>query len=169
MAIKVFTKVQSGFNKCLNNVKANYGKYLCKTAAIGTLGLLAYDANFLGKLQADTYAKSQDAKHCIKAATNTLFLDEPSKIDADIKNQALHVETDQNARQFFNTAIGYVKGFTNSLINNVIPFGVAMVTLLTGKKPIWKIGGFTMLGYGIYKVLKDGFGIGSPKDIVPKY
>ena len=169
MAIKVFSKVQSGFKKCVKDVKANYGKYLCKGAAIGTLGLLAYDANFLGKLQADTYAKSKDAKHCIKATTNTLFLDEPSKIDSDIRNTALHVETDQNARQFFNTAIGYVKGFTTSLVNNVIPFAISMVTLLASKKPVWKIGGFSLLGFGIYKVLKEACGIGSSKDIVPRY
>ena len=164
-----FSKIGTGIKTCANNIKNNYGKYLAKGAAIGALGLVGYDAHVLGLMEADTYSKSRDAKHLVKSATNTLYLDSPSVVTSDVKNEIFRVEAEQNSRTFINKGVGYIKGFFYSLIRNVVPFALGTVTLLASKKGICKAGGWALLGYGLFKLIKDGFGKGSQRDLIHRY
>lgn len=165
----IFSKIGTGFKNCANNIKNNYGKYLAKTAAVGALALVGYDAHVLALMEADTYSKSRDAKHLVKSATNTLYLDNPSAVTADMKNEMFKIEAEQNTRSFFNKGIGYIKGFFYSIIRNVVPFAIGTVTLLASNKTVCKIGGWSLVGYGLFKVIKDGFGKGSPRDLIHRY
>ena len=165
----IISKIQSGFKNCVKNVKNNYGKYIAKGLAVGTLGLVGYDAHVLGLMEADSYSKSRDAKHLVKSATNTLFLDSPSAVTADVKNEIFRVEAEQNTRSFFNKGIGYFKGLFYSLIRNVVPFALGVTTLMASNKTVCKIGGWLMVGYGMFKVIKDGFGKGSQRDLIHRY
>lgn len=165
----IFTKIETGFKNCASHIKNNYGKYLAKTVAVGTLGLVGYDAHVLGLMEADSYSKARDAKHLVKASTNTLFLDSPSAVTADMKNEIFRIEAEQNTRTFFNKGIGYIKGFFYSLIRNVVPFAIGTATLLISDKKFCKIGGWSLVGYGLFKVVKDGFGKGSQRDLIHRY
>ena len=165
----IFSKIGAGFKNCANNIKNNYGKYLAKGAAIGALGLVGYDAHVLGLIEADTYSKSHDAKHLVKSATNTLYLDSPSAVTADVKNEIFRIEAEQNTRTFFNKGVGYFKGFFYSLIRNVVPFAIGTTTLLVSNKKVCKAGGWLLVGYGLFKLIKDGFGKGSQRDLIHRY
>lgn len=165
----IFSKISNGFKNCTTHLKNNYGKYLAKGVAVGAVGLVGYDANVLGLMTADSYSKSRDAKRLVKKATNTLYLDRPSAVTADMKDEILTIEAEQNTSTFFNKGIGYMKGFFYSLVGNVVPFALGVVTLLSGNKTICKIGGWSLVGYGAFKVIKDGFGKGSPRDLVHRY
>jgi len=165
----IFTKIGTGIKNCASNIKNNYGKYLAKGAAIGAVGLVGYDAHVLGLMTADSYSRSREAKHIIKAATNTLYLDNPSAVTADMKDEIFKIETEQNSRSFFNKGIGYLKGFFYSLIRNIVPLTIGTVTLIASKKSICKIGGWSLVGYGLFKIIKDGFGKGSQRDLIHRY
>lgn len=161
----IFSKIKTGYNSCISNVKNNYGKYIAKAVGVGALGMIGYDAHIVGLLQSDSYSKTKDAEACIKSAANTMYLSQPSAINADLKKGVLHLEEEQNWRSFFNSTIGYFKGVGSSLIHNVIPLGLGLMTIIAGKKPIVKTGGWLLGAYGAISLLKDVLGFGQPKDL----
>lgn len=163
--MKLFTKVKTGCTNGLSNIKNNYGKYLAKTVAVGTLGLIGYDAHIIGLLQSDSYSKSRDAEACIKAATNTMYLSQPSAINSEMKKGLFRLEEQQNWRSFINSTIGYFKGIGISLVSNVVPLGLGIMTVAASKKPIVKTGGWLLGAYGAISLLKDVCGFGQPKDL----
>ncbi len=163
--MKIFSKLKSGFTNCTTNVKNNYGKYLAKTVAVGALGMVGYDAHVLGLLQSDSYSKTRDAEACVKRATNAMYLSQPSAINSNLKDGVLHVEAEQNWRSFINSTVGYFKGVGTSLISNVIPLGLGIMTIAASKKPIVKAGGWLLGIYGGISLLKDVLGFGQPKDL----
>mgnify|MGYP006916049199 CR=1 FL=1 len=140
------------------------GKCLVKGVGIGALGLVAWDSNVYGKLRADQYAQSKDAKYMTNSVTNTLFESDPSIVTAKIKEQRLKLTMRENVRHFFNRGIGYIGGFVSQMISNAIPFALGMGTLLTKGK--WAKGFAIATGiYGLVVILKDGFGLGHSKDL----
>lgn len=163
--MKLFTKVKTGCSNGLANIKNNYGKYIAKTVAVGALGMIGYDAHIVGLLQSDSYSKTRDAEACIKAATNTMYLSQPSAINANLKKSVLHIEEEQNWRSFINSTVGYIKGLGTSLVSNVVPLGLGIITIAASKKPIVKTGGWLLGAYGAISLMKDVLGFGQPKDL----
>lgn len=163
--MKLFTKVKTGCTNGISNLKNNYGKYLAKTVAIGALGMIGYDAHVVGLLQSDCYSKTRDAEAAIKAATNTMYLSQPSTITSSMKKNVFRFEEEQNWRSFINSTIGYFKGIGISMISNVIPLGLGLMTVISGKKPVVKAGGWLLGAYGAISMMKDVLGYGQPKDL----
>lgn len=163
--MKIFSKIKTGYNNCIKNVKDNYGKYLAKGAGIAALGMIAYDAHIIGLLQSDCYSKTRDAEACIEKASNTMYLSQPSALNADMKKKVFEIEQDQNWRSFLNSTIGYFQGFGSQLVRNVIPLGLGLMTVIAGKKPVVKTGGWLLAAYGGVCLLKDVLGFGQPKDL----
>lgn len=149
-------------------VKRNFGKYLAKGAGVAALGVIAYDAHTWGKMQSDVYAKSKDANACIDRFNNTQFLSSPSITTAKLKKGVFNLESENNTRHFFNSAIGYFKGFGSMLIHDVLPLGLGL-TALFGKGK-WSKG--SAIGLGIYagiKFFKDVLGLGNYNDLNRKF
>ena len=48
-------------------------------------------------------------------------------------------------------------------------FAIGTITLLASNKKVCKAGGWTILGYGLFKVIKDGFGKGSQRNLTHRY
>ena len=167
--MKVFSKVKTGCDKYLNNIKQNYGTYLAKAVGVGALGMIAYDAHILGLLQSDMYSKSRDAKACVGRAHNAMFLSKPSAINNNLKKEVLRLEEDQNWRSFINSGIGYLKGFGMSLISNVVPMSLGLMTVIVSKKPVVKVGGCLLGAYGVVSFFKDVLGYGRSKDLNKRF
>ncbi len=152
----------------LTSVKSNFTKYLAKGAGVAALGIVAYDAHIVGKLQSDVYSKSRDAKAGIKYFDNTQYLTSPSVTTANLKKGVFKWEIDNNLRTFVNSAIGYFKGFGSMLIDSVIPFGLGIGALLGKGK--WSKGSAIGLGiYGLVKLFKDVLGLGQYNDLNSKF
>ncbi|MCM1010658.1 MAG: hypothetical protein NC390_07270 [Fusobacterium sp.] len=167
--MRIFSKIKTGGSDCLTNIKNNYGKYIAKAVGVGALGMIGYDAHILGLLQSDMYSKSKDAEACIERATNTMYLSNPSAINANLKKAALHIEEEQNWRSFMNSTIGYVKGVGTSMISNVVPLGLGLLTVISSKNSIAKAGGCLLGAYGGFSILKDVLGFGQPKDLNQRF
>ena len=84
----------------LSSVKNNFSKYLVKGAGVAALGVVAYDAHVLGKLQSDVYSKSKDADACMDAFSNTQYLSSPSITTANLKNTVFDFEVKRLQKHF---------------------------------------------------------------------
>lgn len=154
--------------KILNNVgrtiSNNAGKVLTKGIGLAALGLVGYDANYIGKLQADIYSSERDADMATFYLNNSLYSTNMSKFQSGIKDTAYTMELDQGWRRFFNSGIGYMKGFTSMLAEHVIPLGLGLGALLSkGKAGKICAGGIGL--YAGFELIRNFFGIGTPKGL----
>ena len=141
--------------------KGTPGQLLAKASGAAGLGIVAYDANHIGKVQADYYASEKDAAATSYYVNNAMYSTNMSKFESGIKNKAVHMQLDQGWRRFINLGIGYVKGFTSMLVEHVVPLGLGIGALFTkGKVAKGFAGGLGI--YAAYTVLKNFFGWGTP-------
>lgn len=152
----------------IKSVGNNIVKYLPKAVGVGALGVVAYDAHIVGKLQADMYAKSKDADACMDTFSNTQYLSTPSATMSKMKNGVHQFEMDSNYRHFINSAIGYFKGFGSMVTDNVVPFGLGLGALL-GKGILAKGSAIGLGIYGAAVFLKDIMGFGHYNDLNSKF
>ena len=148
--------------------KPNITKYLTRGTGIAALGLVAYDAHILGRIQADSYSKRKDADACMRTYSNTQYLSSPSTTTANMKKVVNKWEMDGNFRHFVNSAIGYFKGVGQMLVSEVIPFGLGLGACFG--KGLWGKG--SAIGLGVYagiKLFKDVLGFGHYNDLNRKY
>lgn len=143
-------------------IKNNAGKYLKKGMGLAALGLVGYESHYIGKIQADRYATERDALATSRYLNNTMYNNDLSPVRQGIKQTAYEWELDQGWRRFFNLGIGYIKGFGSMLVNNVIPLGLGLATLLTKGKAS-TISAIALGVYALGSAIKNFFGIGVPK------
>ncbi len=152
----------------LTSVKSNLTKYIAKGVGVAALGVVAYDAHVVGKLQSDVYSKTGDANACMEAFSNTQYLSSPSVTTSKLKRGVFNWEVENNLRHFINSGIGYFKGFGSMLVSSVVPFGLGLGALLGKGK--WSKG--SAIGLGIYagiKFFKDVIGFGHYNDLNRKF
>lgn len=155
-------------SKVFSSFKNNLPKYLTRGAGIAALGIIAYDAHIVGKLQSDVYSKSKDADACMSTYSNTQYLSSPSSTTAGMKKVVHRYEESGSWRHFFNSAIGYFKGVGQMLVSDVVPFGLGLGACFG--KGWWGKG--SAIGLGLYaglKFFKDVLGFGHYNDLNRKY
>lgn len=132
---------------------------LTKTVGVIGLGLVAVDAHHAGKHEAGVMEKEHKADSLSKRYMEDQKLDSNSIVKAHAKEHIFKYFLDENLSGFFTAISGYAKGFTETVVNNVIPFGLAVGTLLT-KKAVSKCFGAGLLAYGGIFLAQEIFGIG---------
>lgn len=158
--MSVITKIGTFFRN-------NGGKILRKGIGLGTLAYVAYDANYLGKMQADLYASGKDAKAVSYYLNNDMYTSKMSKTQEKLRHKSLTMEMDFRGRRIFNSVVGYLKGFFGMLISHVVPLGLGAAALFSKSKKVSKL---SVIGLGIYAglhILTDFFGLGTPKNQTP--
>ena len=148
----------------IRSVLPSVSTVITKGAGLAALGIVAYDANYLGKIQSDLYASTKDAQSSAYYLNNSMYMSNMSKFTEKVKNWSFSTELDQTYKRFFNEGIGYVKGFFGSLVNSVIPLGLGLGALLGGK-PVAKGCTAGLAVYGAYKFIRNFFGIGTPNTL----
>jgi len=149
----------------ISAIKNNYGKYLAKGAGAVALAIVAKDAHTLGKINADAYAKTQDAKACRDAYVNTMYLSEPSITTSKAKNFMFNLQIQDNVRHFVNSAIGYFKGFGSMLVNTVVPLTLSIGALAAKNNKVAGGFGIGIAAYGVIRFFKDVLGMGHSNDL----
>ncbi len=153
----------------LSKIGANAPKLIAKGIGLGTLGIIGYDAHVVGKLQSEVTAKSKDANASADFFNNTMYLDTPSTSKSKLAKFVFNMELEQNWRSFFNSSIGYSKGFGSMLVSNAIPFALSSIALLSKSTVGSWIGAAGSLIYGGYVFTKDVLGVGRHNDLNPKF
>jgi hypothetical protein len=148
-------------NSIGNFFKGGAGHVTAKLAGIAGLGLVAYDAHYIGKVRADRYACEKDIAATDHYVNNAMYTTNLSKSQDGLRTAALHMQLDQGIRRFFNLGIGYLKGFSSMLVEHIVPLGFSAGALLAkGKTQKVCAGGLGL--YSAYVIVKNFFGFGNP-------
>ena len=142
----------------IRSVLPNVSTIVTKGAGLTALGIVAYDANYVGKMKSDLYASTRDAKSTAYYLNNSMYMPNMSKFNEKVKNWSFTTELDQTYKRFFNEGIGYVRGFTGMLINSVVTLGLGLGALFGGKT-VAKGSTIGLAVYAGYKFVKNFFGI----------
>lgn len=145
----------------ISSIGKGIGNVAARATGVAALGVTAYDAHVLGKLQADVYAQSNEADRLTSAAYNNNYLDTPSVVMSKVKKGIFKFQVDNSIFMPFDAVIGYFKGFCSSCVNSIIPGLLGLGALLGGKKTS-KFSALGLVFYGGYKLFQEGFGIGRP-------
>jgi len=148
----------------------NVSNILTKTVGVIGLSLVAYDAHVAGKIESHAAPKNHKSEVLAEHYMDELKLDSPSVVKQHVKKGLFKYFLDENISEFFTGVGGYISGFSSMLVSNVIPFGLAVGTLM-GKKDghflrsqgFSKFCGAGLLAYGGIFLAQELFGIGKSK------
>lgn len=147
-----------------NIIPTNPVSIATKVVGLAGLGYVGYDSHYIGKMQADLYSSEKDADAAAFYLNNSMYSTNMSKVSDGVKNASFQMELDQGWRRFFNSGIGYIKGFTSMLTEHVVPLGLSIGALLGGKISGGICAG-SLAAYTIGQFVKDFFGMGTPKGL----
>ena len=141
----------------------NFTAGLAKATGYVGLAAIAYDAHKLGQGRAGEQRRSAIADSGLDAYIDSKTLDRPSVLMSKAQNKRFDMEMKghlfNGVRNFFNSVVGYVKGFGESLVTNVVPLALTTAAVLT-KGAASKAAAIGLAAYGTVDVAKNCFGVG---------
>ena len=141
----------------------NFTAGLAKATGYVGLAAIAYDAHKLGQARAGEQRRSAIADSGLDAYMDSKTLDRPSVLMSKAQNKRFDMEMKghlfNGVRNFFNSVVGYVKGFGESLVTNVVPLALTTAAVLT-KGAASKAAAIGLAAYGTVDVAKNCFGAG---------
>lgn len=141
----------------------NFTAGLAKATGYVGLAAIAYDAHKLGQVRAGEQRRSAIADSGLDAYMDSKTLDRPSVLMSKAQNKRFDMEMKghlfNGVRNFFNSVVGYVKGFGESLVTNVVPLALTTAAVLT-KGAASKVAAIGLAAYGTVDVAKNCFGAG---------
>lgn len=139
---------------------------LSKTLGICSAALVAYDAHRLGLTSGVSNSKQEMAATLLDDYVQTTHISSPSKLELEAKKKWFMFKMDTNLVRIISTLKGYFKGFTSSLLSNIVPVTLAAYALATKKHPKLASG---LIGlYAIKYLLFDIMSIGRPNYLKKK-
>lgn len=138
----------------------NISNYLTRGVGVTGLGLIGYESHSLGKHEAQVHAKNVKAESLAENFLEDQKLENPSAVKNALKKHIFNFNLDENLSGFFNSLVGYAKGFSHMVVSNVVPLGLSLGTVLAPKGLISKTFGAGLLAYGSIFFLQEAFGIG---------
>lgn len=155
--------IQNATTTATNARKFNLAGGLAKATGCVGLAAIAYDAHKLGQVRAGEQRRSAIADSGLDAYMDSKSLNKPSVLMSKAQNKRFDMEMKghlfNGVRNFFNSAVGYVKGVGESLVSNVVPLALTTLTLLT-KGAVSKASAIGLAAYGTVDVAKNCFGAG---------
>ena len=140
-------------------IGSGFGTMVARGTGLATVGMVAYDAHVIGKLDGDTYSLSNESKRLMNAANDRMYLTTPSTTMGKIKDRIFDFQMNNSILMPFEAAAGYFGGVLKSCFNDIIPLGMGILALV-GNKVVAKTSALGLILYGGYKFLTDGFGVG---------
>lgn len=141
-------------------------KYAIKAAGVAGAGILLYDAHKEGVRISDIQARKANSDAALDWFDNTRNLHQPSTVNMKLKDKLFNWELTNNIRAFFNSGIGYVKGFAGMMLTDVVPWALTAAALVTKgpsathKGTAAKASGIGLGLYALYAFAKNVCGLG---------
>lgn len=139
-------------------------KIICKTVGIAGMSAVIYDAYTLGNRNSQRTKLMVNADHFEKVHYSTRNLTNESALNRGIQKKVANLRMENPLFSVYGSAKGFIKGFLDSLGNNIIPVTFAALAL-AGKNTVSKIGAIGVAGYGLFTILHEGFGVGKSTPI----
>ena len=135
------------------------GKIVCKTVGVAGMGLALFDAVSASKAVSKKTAHAKQADYLEKSYFNARTIDNVSVNSNKIRAKTFDVKTNNPLPAFFGKISGGVKGFMYSLAINM-PLVVASAFAIASKGFMSKVGAVGIALGLLYKVAREGFGLG---------
>lgn len=142
-----------------------FSNIVCKTVGVAGMSAVLYDAYSLARADSKRQSQVVTADYFQKVHADTRTLSNESQVDNAVQKGIRDFRIDNSIVPVYGNVKGFVTGFLKSLGNNIVPVSFASLALAT-KGTLSKVGAWGVAAYGLYKVAKEGFGIGkiSPMD-----
>lgn len=134
-------------------------KIACKTIGAAGVSAVLYDAYMCGRAVCMNTGQSQSADSFESVISANRTTSEVSPVTSAMQKELSHLRMDNPIIPAYGRTKGFIKGCFISLGNNLVPTIFSMMAL-AGKRGWSKIGAWGLAGFGLYKVIKEGFGIG---------
>ena len=137
----------------------NIANIVCKTIGIAGLSAAAYDAYAVGKHHSAVGEKNAAGKLYADVYQDSRTLSSESHVASEIQSKVADFRMNNPIIPVTGKIKGFFHGALNSMGDNI--FLVSSAALALGTKGFFsKLGAWGVAGFGLFKILKDGFGIG---------
>ncbi len=134
-------------------------KIICKTIGVAGVSAVLYDAYMCGRAVCMNTGQSQSADSFESVISAKRTTSEVSPVTSAMQGHLAQLRMDNPIIPTIGKIKGFFKGTFISLSNNLVPI-IFSVMALAGKNAWSKIGAWGLAGFGLYKVIKEGFGVG---------
>lgn len=131
---------------------------VCKGVGIAGMSAVIYDAASVAKLKSKRASLTTDADHFEKIHASTRTISSESHTASAIQKKVANLRMNNPIIPILGRIKGYVAGFLGSLGENIIPASLASLAVATKGLPS-KIGAYGVAAYGLFVILKEGFGV----------
>lgn len=141
----------------------NIAAICSKTIGIVSAGLIMYDAHKNGQIMSTMNAKQNIADTMVDQYIQSNNISKLSTVEANTKKAWFRFVMDNNIKEPIDSTIGYVKGFLESVVNDIIPAVFATGAIVFGGKKLPTVGKLCSLGliaYGLKYMLFDIMSLG---------
>ena len=132
---------------------------VCKTAGIAGMSYAVYDACKVAKSVSKKSEHKAAADHFEKIYADTKTIDFSSPADNAIQSKIKDLREKNPIIPLKTKIEGYFKGMLMSLGNNIVPIICSSLAICT-KGFTSKLGAFGLAAFGVYKLAREGFGVG---------
>ena len=135
------------------------GKIACKTIGAAGMIVAGYDAGKISKQYAEIGSEHAQEHYMEKVYYNSRTLDKVSYADNALREKTFELRSKSPFPGIFGKAKGGFQGFTYGLANS-LPLVICSSLAILGKNFLAKAGAIGIGAIAIYKVLREGFGLG---------
>lgn len=134
-------------------------KIACRTLGVGGILLSCYDAAKVSKYYANVGAEHAQERHMEKAYFSSRTTDKMSYTSNAVREKAFEVRSRNPLPAAFGKVKGGFQGFAYGIVNS-LPLLICSAMALLGKNIVAKTGVIGMGAIALWKILRDGFGVG---------
>lgn len=140
------------------------GKVICKTVGIAAMSAVVYDSYMEGKHHAACGAEEAAADVFERSIAASRTADSQSHISSAMQKKVADLRMSNPIMPAIGKVKGFFKGVLNSLGDNIVPVTFASLAI-AAKGTFAKIGAWGVAGCALYKILKEGFGVGKESGV----
>ena len=141
-----------------------FSNIVCKTVGIAGMSAVLYDACSVSKAHSKRASQQMNADFYERVYADTRHTANESPMTSAMQKKVANWRMNNPLISMAGSAKGYIGGFFGSLGDNLVPAAFASLAL-AGKGIFAKIGAWGVAAYGLFTLLKEGFGVSKKSPI----
>jgi len=135
------------------------GKIACKTLGVAGMAAACYDAAKISKQYSVVGSDQAQENYLQKVYYNSRTLEDVSYTSNALRAKTFELRSKSPIPSIYGKAKGGFQGLMYGLANS-LPLVLCSSFAILGKNFLAKLGAFGIGGIAIYKLMRDGFGVG---------
>ncbi len=137
---------------------------ICKTIGIAGMSAVAYDAYAHAQHHSAVESEAMSSDVFEKAVAAEMSNTDASHVTNELQKKISHLRANNPLIPVVGKTKGFISGALGSLANNIVPVTLSAIAL-AAKGKLQKAGAWGLGIFGLYKVAKEGFGLGKKSPI----